>query len=102
MRDIITRIHGRVAAVGLAVALYLLQLNRAFAQDQFDYRYESYQEDNGRIGVDTHSWLFEKRVTPWLALQGEAVYDAISGATPTGAPPASDIVNRILFPPPGP
>ena len=102
MRDVITRIHGRVAAVGLAVALYLLQLNCTLAEDQFDYRYESYKEDNGRIGVDTHSWLFEKRVAPWLALQGEAVYDAISGATPIGAPPASDIVNKILFPPPGP
>src|SRR5262249_33648180 len=29
-----------------------------------------------------------------------AVYDAISGATPTGAPPATDI--HVPFPPPGP
>jgi uncharacterized protein DUF3570 len=100
MQQTVTRIHGRVAAVGLAVALYLLQLNRALAEDHFDYRYESYQEDSGRIGVDTQSWLFEKRITPWLSLQGEAVYDAISGATPTGAPPATDI--NVPFPPPGP
>ncbi|HTL17596.1 MAG TPA: DUF3570 domain-containing protein, partial [Patescibacteria group bacterium] len=31
---------------------------------------------------------------------GEAVWDAISGATPTGAPPATDI--HVPFPPPGP
>jgi hypothetical protein len=86
--------------VGLAVVLYFLQLNRAVAEDHVDYRYENYREDAGRIGVDTHSWLFEKRVAPWLSLQGEAVYDAISGATPTGAPPAVDI--KAPFLPPGP
>lgn len=90
----------KAAALGLAVTLYLLQLNRAGAEDHFDYRYESYKEDDGRIGVDTQSWLFEKKITPWLSLQGEAVYDVISGATPTGAPPATDI--KIPFPPPGP
>ena len=81
----------RACAVGLAGALYLLHLNRALAQDHFDYRYESYKEDDGRMGVDTQSWLFEKKITPWLSLQGEAVYDVISGATPTGRrrPPTS-------------
>ena len=90
----------RACAIAVAVALYLLHLNHALAEDHFDYRYENYREDNGRIGVDTQSWLFEKKVTPWLSLIGEAVYDAISGATPTGAPPATDI--KIAFPPPGP
>jgi hypothetical protein len=86
--------------LGLAISLYLLRLNRASAEDHVDYRFESYQEDNGRIGVDTHSWLFEKKVTSWLTLRGDAVWDAIAGATPIGAPPASEIKNP--FPPPGP
>jgi hypothetical protein len=77
-----------------------MRLNRASAEDHVDYRFESYQEDNGRIGVDTQSFLFQKKVFSWLTLQGDAVYDAISGATPTGAPPASEIKNP--FPPPGP
>jgi hypothetical protein len=78
-------------AVRLAVALYLLQVHRAAAEDHGDYRFENYQEDAGRIGVQTHSWLFEKDVTSWLALRGSAVYDSISGATPTGAPPPSQV-----------
>ena len=90
----------KAAGAGLAVALYLLQLNRALAEDHVDYRFESYREDGGRIGVDTHSWLFEKSITPWLSIQGEAVYDAIAGATPIGAPPAVDI--KAPFLPPGP
>src|SRR4051794_33772807 len=80
--------------------LSLAQLTRALAEDHFDYRYEKYQEDAGRIGVDTHSWLFEKKITSWLTLHGDLVYDAISGATPTGAPPAADI--KAPFPQPGP
>src|SRR5579859_2526760 len=90
----------RARALGLALSLYLMRLNRASAEDHVDYRYESYIEDGGRIGVDTHSWLFETKVTSWLTLRGDAVYDAIAGATPIGAPPATDIKNP--FPPPGP
>jgi Protein of unknown function (DUF3570) len=90
----------QVASLGLAVALYLLQLNRALAEDHVDYRYENYREDGGRMGVDTHALLFGVNLMPWLSLQGEAVYDGISGATPTGAPPATDI--KVPFPPPGP
>ncbi len=87
------KFHGRqkAGALALAAGLYLLRLNRAFGEDHADYRFGSYQEDNGRIGVDTHAWLFEKQVAGWLSLKGETVYDAISGATPTGAPPPSEI-----------
>jgi len=80
--------------------LSLAQLGRTYGEDHFDYRYENYQEEAGRIGVDTHSWLFEKNITSWLTLRGSAVYDAIAGATPIGAPPAADI--KSPFPQPGP
>src|SRR5581483_9884267 len=98
--DLNRDLRRKVAGVGLALALYVLQLNRALAEDHVDYRYENYREDGGRIGDDTHSWLFEVKALPWLSIQGEAVWDAISGATPTGAPPATDI--KVPFPPPGP
>jgi hypothetical protein len=91
----------RAAAWALAVGLYLLQLHPAEGEDHLDYRYEYYQEEAHRIRVDTQTWLFEKKLTSWLTLQGEAVYDAISGATPTGAPPGADIPNPFPFPLPG-
>ena len=64
---------------------------RTFAEDQGGYRFENYREDAGRIRVETQSGLFEVQPRPWLNLNGEVVYDAISGASPTGAPPPSTI-----------
>lgn len=80
-----------MAVLTLAVSLHLLQLSRARGQDHADYRFESYKEDAGRISIETHSALFNVKLAPWLDLKGEVVYDAISGATPTGAPPLSQI-----------
>lgn len=81
----------------LCAILPLAPLGHAIAEDHVDYRYENYQEDAGRIGVETQSVLFETKITSWLTLHGDAVYDAISGATPTGAPPGVDIKN-IYYP----
>jgi hypothetical protein len=76
----------RALGVMVAVCLCLVRIQRAKAEGQTAYRYESYQEDGGRIHVETHSALFELALKPGvLSLKGEMVYDAISGATPNGA-----------------
>jgi hypothetical protein len=83
-------VGGRWLATGsLIVALHLLPLNKARAQNHADYRYELYKEENGRIEVQTHSALTELELKSWLSLKAEVIYDAISGATPTGALPAA-------------
>jgi hypothetical protein len=87
----------RVSTWGLAAGLCLLHSARGRAEDQADYRFENYQEDGGRIHVQTHSLLLEKAITSWLSLKGDMVYDAISGATPTGGPAPSQVAN--LLPP---
>ncbi len=71
----------------LAGLLRFLHPVRLAADDGADYRFEDFNEDHGRVHVRTHSVLLEKSLLPWLTLKGEAVYDGISGATPTGAPP---------------
>ncbi len=76
-----------MACSSLAFGIVLLPLTRGRAEDRADYRYENYAEDGGRIHVRTHGLLINKDLTPWLSLRGNYVYDGISGATPTGAPP---------------
>ncbi|MFM2295983.1 MAG: hypothetical protein RLZZ350_2396 [Verrucomicrobiota bacterium] len=75
--------------LALAALLNFCRLHRASAgESHADYRYELYQEDHDRIKVETHSVLFDLKMSPRVALKGELVLDTISGATPNGAAPA--------------
>ncbi len=75
-------------AILLAGALVLAPELRARAEDRVDYRYEDYSEDDGRIRIQTHAAYVEAELSAQIAVKGQFVYDAISGATPTGGPPA--------------
>lgn len=81
----------------VALALHSLLGGKARAEDHVDYRYGLYKEDDHRIEINTHSALFEKKITDTLAAKGEFVYDGISGATPTGSlpRPGSDTVPLV-------
>ncbi len=74
----------------LPLATWLLVFalpQRSRAEDQVDYSYEDYAENNGRIHVVTQGGYWGLDLTPWLSVNGNIISDAISGATPTGAPP---------------
>ena len=71
----------------ITVLLQLLHSGKTHAEDHVDYRFEDYDEEHGRIQVFTHSALFEQALGAAVNAKGEFVYDSISGATPTGAPP---------------
>ena len=77
----------RSLACALAITLPVLLGQRLRAEDHVDYRFHNYQEEADRIRVRTHSAFFELGPRGAVTLSGEVVYDAISGATPTGAPP---------------
>lgn len=77
----------RLAEASVVLLLQTGQPGRTHAADRVDYRYEDYQENAGGIHIRTHGASFEKGIAPWLSLKGNYVYDGISGATPTGAPP---------------
>jgi hypothetical protein len=71
-------------AAGLAI-----HVSRSFAQeeDYAGYRHEFYREDDHRMSVDTDTIAFDVGLGAKARLNGAVVVDAISGATPTGAPP---------------
>jgi hypothetical protein len=60
---------------------------RTRSDDRVDFSYEDYAENDGRIHVGTAGMYFESELKSWFSLNGNFIYDAISGATPTGAPP---------------
>jgi hypothetical protein len=75
----------------LGVVGPFLRLSRLFAQEenQTGYRHEWYVEDNDRMRIDTDSVNFNWGLQEHVRVSGLLVYDAISGATPLGAPPQS-------------
>ena len=76
------------AALVLAWLAECWQPQKLSAQNRIEYRYEDYQEDAGRMHIRTHSAFFETELDPKFVVRGQAVYDGISGATPTGGLPA--------------
>ncbi len=61
----------------------------SLAESVFDTRYQYYQEDNGRIRVDSDYSLFSVDLSDSLVLDGTLLYSTISGASPTGLPAPS-------------
>lgn len=81
----------RSIALSVAVAIEAMHVQRLPAENQIDYRYENYIEDDNRIEVKTHSALFDVAIKEGLlAIKGELVHDAVSGATPSGAAPPKE------------
>jgi len=75
----------------LAILLILLEPLRPRAEDRVEFRYEGYFEQDNRMSVNTAGVWFQTDLDSKMVLQGEVVYDAISGATPSGGPPPPDV-----------
>ena len=71
----------------LAAILWLCQPRAARGEDSLTYKYQSYQEDNQRIRVDSHYALADKDIGTDTRLTVMGLIDAIAGATPTGELP---------------
>ena len=71
----------------LALSLPFIGVPRGRADDSVGFSHQTYAEEHGRIQVQTETLRVEKTITPWLDFTVREVYDGISGATPTGAPP---------------
>ena len=80
----------RTATVAISLALQLLPLRRTdAAEDRVDFKLMWYQEDNDRMKVMTPAVLYQGEFDPTLSIKIQGVYNSISGASPTGAPPIS-------------
>ncbi len=89
------------SALILALLLQVLQIQRTRAEDQVAYRYEFYKENDNRIQVQTSAALFDVALKEGLvAIKGEYVHDALSGATPSGAAPPNQYNYDFGFPVP--
>ena len=89
----------QIVVVALVLLLCLGMVLRARAQNDVIYRFEKYQEDDGRIAIETQSGQIDTTVFPWLSLKGQISNDAVSGATPPAIPSAPSTCPPIPRPP---
>lgn len=77
----------RIAAVSILTVVLFLLSPRAKAEDASSYKFQYYLEKNDRIEVRAHYLRAEKDLNEKTSLTVVGLIDAISGASPTGAPP---------------
>lgn len=75
-------------AVGTTVVLLAITLpRRSRGEDAADFKVMYYMEDDNRIDVLSPTISLQKDISSTLTLKIDGIYNSISGATPTGAPP---------------
>jgi hypothetical protein len=83
-------------AIVLAAWLLIFALpQRTRGEGRAEYSYEDYAENDGRIHVTTQGVYFESDIKSWFSVNANFISDAISGATPNGAPPNPFTDNQI-------
>jgi hypothetical protein len=92
----IGRFHGGPAgaalpAVPLALLLLLASPRAARADDFLAYKYESYDETGGRVGVRTQGLAASEDFAADYNIAVTLINDAIAGASPTGVASARGI-----------
>jgi hypothetical protein len=70
----------------VGVGLPLLTTARVRGEAEVGFAHQTYLEDHDRITVNTETVRAAVTLAPWMDVTVRGVYDAISGATPTGAP----------------
>jgi hypothetical protein len=82
--------HKHTLAVGASSLLLLVTLlRRSEAEETLDFKTLYYVEDNDRMTVISPMVRYEKELSSTLTIKIEGIYNSISGATPTGAPPVA-------------
>jgi hypothetical protein len=78
--------------VGMSLPIVAAAQTRG--DDQVGYGHETYVEDHGRMTVNTDTLRLHMTLSPQVDITARGVYDAISGATPTGAPAIDQLTLR--------
>lgn len=80
--------------VGVGLPVLAAAAARALGEDHVAVYHQTYAEDHGRMTVNTETMELRLTLSPTADLTFHGVYDAISGATPTGAPPIDQLTMR--------
>ena len=78
----------------VGVSLPIFAAAQARGEDQVGFVHETYAEDHSRMTINTETVRAQLTLSPTVDVTMRGVYDAISGATPTGAPAIDQLKMR--------
>src|SRR3954470_11895596 len=78
----------------VGVGVPILAAVQARGEDQIGFSHQTYVEDHNRMTVNTEAVRLQLALSPTMDVTVRGVYDAISGATPTGAPAIDQLTLR--------
>ena len=81
----------RPSQLAVGMGLPVLAVAQLRADDFIGFTHETYQEDHGRMTVETEYVQVHATINPRADFSFRGVYDGISGATPIGAPPINQL-----------
>jgi hypothetical protein len=70
-----------------AMLLFLSLPRRAGGEDRIDLKTLYYQESDARMRIISPTFMVEHEISPTMTIKLDGIYNSISGATPSGAPP---------------
>jgi len=89
----------RAATISIvSLMLNMGAVRRGNGEERLDFKTLFYQESDDRIRVIAPSIEYEREFDNGFSLRIEGTYNAISGATPTGAPPIEEVVRVVTIP----
>jgi len=91
----------RLVSCSVAVLLYFSLPRRADAEGRFDFKTLYYQESDDRMQIISPTVLYEQDLSPSLTIKLDGIYNSISGATPSGAPPLKTTTTYTTVATPG-
>lgn len=81
------RLRHFAAMSSLVATLTLLAPRRGVAEDFADAKVMYYQEEGNRMKILAPSFMVQRQTEDGWTVRIDGIYNSISGATPTGAPP---------------
>lgn len=81
------RLRLRLVSYLTAALIFISVPRRAGGEDRIDLKTLYYQESDDRMQIVSPTFLVERELSPSLTIKIDGIYNSISGATPSGAPP---------------
>lgn len=92
------RVRLRFMSYLMCALLHLSFIRRSAGENRIDLKTLYYQESDSRMQIISPTFMTEYDLSPTLTIKIDGIYNSISGATPSGAPPLKATTTYTTLP----